>query len=71
MSVNVKPHKQIVCSPRFKREIELVRLWLNRNSQYFAILINSQSNDTGTTKVFSNGGNCYNSSSWTKGFAQK
>ena len=41
--VDVKPCKQIICNPRFWREIELVRLRLKSNSQYFAILINSQS----------------------------
>ena len=35
--VDVKPRKQIVCNPRFEREIKLVRLKLNSNSQYFAI----------------------------------
>ena len=35
--VDVKPRKQIICNPRFGREIKLVRLKLKRNSQYFAI----------------------------------
>ena len=35
--VDVKPRKQIICNPRFEREIKLVRLQLNSNSQYFAI----------------------------------
>ena len=35
--VDVKPRKQIICNPRFEREIKLVRLQLNSNYQYFAI----------------------------------
>ena len=35
--VDVKLHKQIICNPRFEREIKLVRLKLNSDSQYFAI----------------------------------
>ena len=33
----MKPRKQLICNPRFEREIKLVRLKLNSNSQYFAI----------------------------------
>ena len=58
--VDVKPCKQIICNPLFWREIKLVRLKLKSNSQYFAILINSQSNNTGRAKPLSMGGNCYN-----------
>ena len=35
--VDVKLRKQIICNPRFEREMKLVRLKLNSNSQYFAI----------------------------------
>ena len=35
--VDVKPREQIICNPRFDREIKLARMWLNNNSQYFAI----------------------------------
>ena len=35
--IAVKPRKQIICNPRFEREIKLVRLKLNSDSQYFAI----------------------------------
>ena len=35
--VDVKPRKQIIRNPRFEREMKLVRLELNSNSQYFAI----------------------------------
>ena len=34
--IDVKPRKQIICNPRFEREIILVRLKLNSYSQYFA-----------------------------------
>ena len=34
--IDVRPRKQIICNPRFEREIKLVRLKLNSNSQYFA-----------------------------------
>ena len=33
--IDVKPRKQIICNPRFEREIILVRLKLKSNSQYF------------------------------------
>ena len=65
--VDVKLRKQIICNPRFEREIKLVRLQLNNNSQYFAILINSQGNNTDRAKALLTGGNCHNSSSWRKG----
>ena len=66
--VDVKPRKQIIRNPRFEREMKLVRLELNSNSQYFAFLINSQSNNTGRAKALSMGGNCYNSSLWRDSF---
>ena len=34
--VDVKPRKQIICHPRFEREIRLVRLLLNRAEGHFA-----------------------------------
>ena len=33
----MKPRKKIIRNPRFEREIKLVRLELNDNSQYFTI----------------------------------
>ena len=32
--MDVKPRKQIICNPRFEREIKLMSLQLNSNSQY-------------------------------------
>ena len=65
--VDVKPLKQIICNPRFEREIKLVRLKLNSNSQYFAIF-NQLANNTRRAKALSTGENCYNSSLWRGGF---
>ena len=53
--VDMKPRKQVICNPRFEREIKLVKLQLNSNSQYFAILINSQSNNISRAKALSTG----------------
>ena len=33
----VEPRKQKICNPRFERDMKLVRLKLNSNSQYFGI----------------------------------
>ena len=68
--VDMKPRKQVICNPRFEREIKLVKLQLNSNSQYFAILINSQSNNISRAKALSTGGNCYNSRSWREGLCE-
>ena len=43
---------------------------MNSNSQYFAILINSQSNNISRAKALSTGGNCYNSRSWREGLCE-
>ena len=67
--VDVWPREQIICNTRFEREIKLVRLSLNSNSQYSEFfLINSQSNNTGRAKAMSTAGNFYNSSLWREGF---
>ena len=66
--VDMKPRKQVICNTRFEREIKQVKLKLNSNSQYFAILINSQSKNTSRAKALSTGGNCCNSRSRREGF---
>ena len=63
--VDVKPREQIICNTRFEWEIKSVRLWLNSNSQYFAIFNQIAEQ---RAKALLTAGNCYNSSLWREGF---
>ena len=63
--VDAKPrNKQIICNLRFQREIKLVRLQLNNNSQYFAISDQLEKQEYKQSQSFVSRGNRYNSSLW-------
>ena len=68
--ISAKPREQIICNLRFEREVKLVRLQLNSNSQHFAICDQLAKKQYRRAKALPTEGNCYNSSSWRGGLSE-